>query len=168
MDEVLINTKADMRWLRDVHLPKGTLDHGYPGYVRPEQTRSLCEGKINMDKEELTTLLGELGGKIKDLLVAGGKGFLDEKAIEGREFLKSEVADAAYWTIQLAQAKDDAQAAAVKAQLERVRDRVVDALWAAAVDASKETRGTLKVIATTIFEYAVQVLPKIIGIVASA
>ena len=22
MDEVLINTKADMRWLRDVHLPK--------------------------------------------------------------------------------------------------------------------------------------------------
>jgi hypothetical protein len=120
-----------------------------------------------IDKAQLVELLGELGGKIKDLLVAGGKDLLDEQVLKGKDFLKSEVADAAYWTVQLAKATDDAQAAACQAQLDRVKDRTIDALWASAVDASRETRGTLKAVVTTVFEFVVKVLPKIIGIVAA-
>lgn len=120
-----------------------------------------------LNSDELKTLLGDLGGKLRDLLMTQGKDFLDQELVKGKQFLRSEVADAAYWTVELARAKDDAQAAACQAQLERVRDRVVDALWAAAVDASSQTRGTLKAVATTIFEYAIKVLPKIIGIVAA-
>lgn len=120
-----------------------------------------------MDTDELKTLLGDLGGRLRDLLMAQGRDFLDKELVKGKQFLKSEVADAAYWTVEMAKAKDDAQAAACRAQLERVRDRVVDALWAAAVDASDQTRGTLKAVATTIFEYAIRVLPKIIGIMAA-
>lgn len=117
-------------------------------------------------KAELAELLGELGGKLKDLVVAGGKDFLDEQVVKGKDFLKEEVADAAYWTVQLAKAGDDAQAAACQAQLERIKARTIDALWAAAVDSSKATRSTLKLVAETVFEFAVKVLPKIIGIVA--
>jgi hypothetical protein len=48
-----------------------------------------------------------------------------------------------------------------------IKDRTIDALVAAAVDASRETRLTLKVVATTVFEFVVKVLPKVIGIVAA-
>jgi hypothetical protein len=120
-----------------------------------------------IDKAQLMELLGELGGKIKDLLVVGGKDFLDEQVVKGKDFLKSEVADAAYWTVQLAQARDDAQAAACQAQLDVIKDRTINKMWAAAVDASAETRGTLKAVATTVFDFVVKVLPKIIGIVAA-
>lgn len=120
-----------------------------------------------IDKAQLVELLGELGGQIKDLLVTSGKDFLDAKVAEGKDFLKEEVADAAYWTVQLAKASDDAQAASCQAQLDRVKDRTVNKLWSAAVDASKGTRSTLRAIAETVFEYAVKVLPKIIGIVGA-
>lgn len=119
-----------------------------------------------IDKEQLAELLGELGGRIKDILVTSGKAFLDEKVVQGKDFLKEEVADAAYWTVQLAKASDDAQAASCQAQLDLVKNRTINKLWSAAVDASKETRSTLKMVAETVFEYAVKILPKILGIVA--
>lgn len=121
-----------------------------------------------IDKAQLLELMGVLGDKIKDILLAGGGAFLDKKITEGKDFLKEEMKDAAYWTVELAKAKDDAHAAAIQSQLDRIKARVIDALWAAAVDASAETKATLKTIVTTIFEYAVKVLPQVIGIVAAA
>lgn len=118
-------------------------------------------------KEELVALMGDLGSQLKDLLVSQGKDFLDKKVAEGKDFLKEEVSDAAYWTVQIAKAGDDAQAASCQDQLNRVKDRVINKLMAAAVDTSAATRSTLKMVAETVFEYAIKVLPKIIGIVAA-
>lgn len=119
-----------------------------------------------IDQAQLTALLGELGVKIKDVLLSNVKDLLDEQKAAGADFLKEEVADAAYWTVQYAKASDAAQKEACQAQLDRIKDRTIDALLAAAVNASKKTRGTLKTIVSIVFEYGVKVLPKVLGIVA--
>jgi len=120
-----------------------------------------------IDAEQLKALLGTLGGKIRDTLVANARDFLDEQKAAGADFLKEEVADAAYWTVELAKAKDDAQKEACRAQLDRVKDRTIDALLAAAVNASKKTRTTLKSVALTVFAFIKEALPQIVGILAA-
>lgn len=120
-----------------------------------------------IDAEQLKTLLGTLGGQIKDVLVANAKEFLDDEKAAGQDFLKEEVKDAAYWALELAKAKDDAQKTACQAQLDRVKDRTIDALLAAAVNTSKKTRSTLKAVAQVAFEFIKQALPQIIGILAA-
>ena len=120
-----------------------------------------------IDAEKLKELLGVLGGKIKDTLVANARDFLDEQKAAGEDFLKGEVADAAYWTVELAKAKDDAQREACLAQLDRVKDRTIDALLTAAVNTSKKTKVTLKSVVQTVFAFIKEALPQVVGILAA-
>lgn len=120
-----------------------------------------------IDAEKAKELLGTLGGTIKDVLLQNAMEFLDKKKAAGEDFLKGEVADAAYWTLELAKARDDAQKEACRAQLDRVKDRTIDALLAAAVDTSRRTRTTLKTIIQTAFAFIKEALPQIVRILAA-
>ncbi len=108
-----------------------------------------------------------LAASLKDLLKGRLDGYLSSRK-DQKDFLEDRSRRLAELTVQLAKAFNDPdQQAEIKRQMSVVSDTIVNELHAAAVDVSVEFRHTVTDVLSTVFDYAVKVLPKLIPALAT-
>lgn len=108
-----------------------------------------------------------LAESLKDIL----KGRLDtylSSEKDKKEFLEERTRRLAQLTLELARAfSDTGKQEEIRKQMEVVQDTIENELFAVAVDISAEFRASVKDVLSTILDYAIKVLPKLLPALAA-